>query len=109
MRIILDTTNNEDRIETELEVDITAFEAVIIQKKGTHFQLALKTYYDAFFSPKSAIVYVLASFETYEKCLDLYQAIRAARRAGEIEFDLESYLEKIEQQETLQQGNLSTV
>lgn len=110
MRIILDTAPHEDEFLTDIEINADAFDVFLIQKRGIHFQLALRKYYDAYFTNKSSIVYVLVTVDTYEKCIAVYQAIREARREGEVEFDLEAYLKKNSTTEgALRQNDLPTV
>ena len=97
MLIIFDPTPVENRTETLLEFNIDVYDMCVIRKvQGEKFQLALKKYYDGYFSGKSAIWFEIATLDTHEKCIALYEAIRQARHDGEIEFDLSDYLKKHE-------------
>ena len=108
MLIILDPTPVENRAETLLEFNIDVYDMCVIRKvQGEKFQLALKKYYDGYFSGKSAIWFEIATLDTHEKCLALYEAIRQARRDGEIEFDVGEYLSKSESiSEALKSDNM---
>ena len=95
MFIIFDPTSVENRAETPLEVNIDAYDMCVIRKiQGEKFKLALKKFYDGYFSDKSAIWFDIATLDTYEKCLELYQAIRQARQFGAVEFDVGAYMSK---------------
>ena len=90
MLIVLDKpTPNGD-----LAVNTDAYESFVIRKYNDDFQLAVKKSFDAVFSDKSSMLFVIYMFDTFEKCLHLFRAIVDAKRANEPVFDLSDYLKK---------------
>ena len=89
MLIVLD----KPKAEGTLAVNIDAHQQVTIVKTDEDlFNLCLKNYYDAYFSDKSALLFIITTFDTYEKCLYLFHAIVEAKSEGKTVFYLAKYL-----------------
>ena len=81
----------------ELAVNTDAYEIFYIRKiQDKKFQLAVKKFYDAYQSDKSALAFGITDFDTYEKCTELFKAIIKAKGAGATVFDLSAYLKKLD-------------
>ncbi len=61
---------------------------VIILQVNNQFQLAIVKHFDGHFSSHSFLQHTLDTFDSYEKCLELFQQLVDALRNDERVFDL---------------------
>ena len=93
MLIVLDKPSPDG----ELAVNTDAYDKFIIRVLDDgKFQLCCQKSFDAYFSNKSAILFRIETFDTSEKCIDLFREIVKAKKAGETVYDLSEYLKKQE-------------
>ena len=93
MLIVLDKPSPEG----ELAVNTGTYDKFIIRVLDDgKVQLCCQKSFDAYFSNKSAILFRIETFDTSEKCIDLFREIVKAKKAGETVFDLAEHLEKHE-------------
>ena len=80
---------------SSLTVNIHTYDSFLIRKMDdAQFQLTLTKCFDGHFSSQSNIWYVLFSFESYEKCYDLFEAIIGSLENGDKVFRVRNYLEQ---------------
>ena len=80
--------------ESTFAVNTEAYQMFLIRQKTNGFELALKTFFDGYFSNRSAIYFGIYTFDSTDKCQHLLQAIIKAKKSGETVFDLSDYLKK---------------
>ena len=90
MLIVLDKPSPKG----ELAVNTDAYEIFCIQKMDDAFKLVCQKSFDAYFSNRSSMFFVIYTFDSREKCLHLFRAIVEAIKSGEPVFDLSDYFKK---------------
>ena len=90
MLVVLDKPTSD----SSLSVNTDRYDSFVIREIDEGYQLACIKTFDGYFSNKSSIRFGIYTFDTVEKCIDLFREIVKAKKAGETVFDLSDYLKK---------------